>query len=332
MSDESSFESMLSSAEESETQPKPNASPPPPSSSAAQAEKPASKDNKASFKWDTFATVKDGVRERHATRKTFRSAGSFAIRSRLSSFFEVPEHEASSLFRVLSAPPADDDDDVSSSTTNTDPPPAHAVAPLTGGAKARRFLWLALTALGVIYGDIGTSPLYAFSSSLLAIAPASCQVGAGVACVWPEQEADTIGMLSLLLWSMTLVVTVQYVAVVLSLGFHGEGGTVALASQIGEHRKAPSTRATFARRCSSRACFSAFCATTAAARARIRASRSSSPSRACASTPRARSTTAPSAGSSGCSRTCRSTRPTFSSCRLTRRWRSARRCRFETRY
>jgi hypothetical protein len=171
--DESSFESMLSSAEESETQPKPNASPPPPSSSAAQAEKPASKDNKASFKWDTFATVKDGVRERHATRKTFRSAGSFAIRSRLSSFFEVPEHEASSLFRVLSAPPADDDDDVSSSTTNTDPPPGHAVAPLTGGAKARRFLWLTLTALGVIYGDIGTSPLYAFSSSLLAI-------GAGV--------------------------------------------------------------------------------------------------------------------------------------------------------
>jgi KUP system potassium uptake protein len=73
---------------------------------------------------------------------------------------------------------------------------------------------LILGALGVVYGDIGTSPLYAFREALHATGGAS-----------PE---EVLGLLSLIVWSLTLVVTVKYVGFVLRADNKGEGGTLSL--------------------------------------------------------------------------------------------------------
>ena len=75
---------------------------------------------------------------------------------------------------------------------------------------------LALAALGVVYGDIGTSPLYALRECL---SPAH-----GVA---PTPEA-VLGLLSLIFWALTLVVTLKYVVFVLRADLDGEGGIMAL--------------------------------------------------------------------------------------------------------
>jgi KUP system potassium uptake protein len=74
--------------------------------------------------------------------------------------------------------------------------------------------WLAV--LGVVYGDIGTSPLYALKSSM--------QVFEGV----PTGEVEILGILSLFFWSLVLVVTVKYVMLVMRADNHGEGGILAL--------------------------------------------------------------------------------------------------------
>ncbi|ONM13765.1 potassium transporter 26 [Zea mays] len=78
---------------------------------------------------------------------------------------------------------------------------------------------LAYQSLGVVYGDIGTSPLYTFSSFALP------NPGA----------ADILGILSLILWTLTLVSLVKYVFVVLHADDHGEGGTFALYSLLRQH-------------------------------------------------------------------------------------------------
>jgi KUP system potassium uptake protein len=75
-------------------------------------------------------------------------------------------------------------------------------------------MWLAV--LGVVYGDIGTSPLYALKASM--------QVFQGV----PVSEIEILGILSLFFWSLVLVVTVKYVMLVMRADNHGEGGILAL--------------------------------------------------------------------------------------------------------
>ena len=74
---------------------------------------------------------------------------------------------------------------------------------------------LVLGALGVVYGDIGTSPLYAFREALHASG------GEGA-------PRDVLGLLSLIVWSLTMVVTVKYVGFVLRADNKGEGGTLSL--------------------------------------------------------------------------------------------------------
>ncbi len=74
---------------------------------------------------------------------------------------------------------------------------------------------LALMALGVVFGDIGTSPLYAFETAL-GIAGAS----------------SAVGVASLILWTIFLVVTVKYAAVVMRADYHGEGGIFALMALL----------------------------------------------------------------------------------------------------
>ncbi|CAN7732505.1 potassium transporter Kup [Neorhizobium sp. LjRoot104] len=85
-------------------------------------------------------------------------------------------------------------------------------------AETSSFAVLLLGALGVVYGDIGTSPLYAFREAL----HASGQVPDAVV------GAEVMGLLSLIVWSLTIVVAVKYVGFVLRADNKGEGGTLSL--------------------------------------------------------------------------------------------------------
>src|SRR3954462_1368678 len=93
------------------------------------------------------------------------------------------------------------------------------VQPLSAGQHSRAGFWgLTLGAIGVVYGDIGTSPLYALRESVLAA------VGPGA----PASEAVVLGILSLIIWALVLVVTLKYVVILLRADNKGEGGTLAL--------------------------------------------------------------------------------------------------------
>src|SRR5262245_48707386 len=86
-------------------------------------------------------------------------------------------------------------------------------------ADATRFWPLTLGAVGVVYGDIGTSPIYAFREAAVA-ATGDAQVS----------QAIVLGILSLIVWSLLLLVTLKYVFVLLRADLNGEGGTFALMS------------------------------------------------------------------------------------------------------
>ena len=81
---------------------------------------------------------------------------------------------------------------------------------------------LSLAALGVVYGDIGTSPLYAFKVAVQAGAGAS--VGAG---------ATAMGIASLIIWSLIVIVSIKYAVLILRADNHGEGGVVAMLALLG---------------------------------------------------------------------------------------------------
>ena len=93
----------------------------------------------------------------------------------------------------------------------------------TNGAQAEAivhpsFRALTLGSIGVVYGDIGTSPLYALRESVLAA------VGPNAAA----SESAILGILSLIIWALILIVTVKYVIILLRADNNGEGGTLAL--------------------------------------------------------------------------------------------------------
>jgi KUP system potassium uptake protein len=100
--------------------------------------------------------------------------------------------------------------------------PSRATAPTSLAPEAAgtepRFWALTLGSIGVVYGDIGTSPLYAMRESVLAA------VGAGN----PASEAVVLGILSLVIWALLIVVTAKYVLILLRANNNGEGGTLAL--------------------------------------------------------------------------------------------------------
>ena len=76
---------------------------------------------------------------------------------------------------------------------------------------------LTLGAMGVVFGDIGTSPIYAFNEA----------VRAG-----GDTREEILGVLSLVFWTLTLVVSIKYLLFVLNADNRGEGGTLALLSQL----------------------------------------------------------------------------------------------------
>src|SRR5919198_31375 len=103
-------------------------------------------------------------------------------------------------------------------STQVDPSRPEA-QPLTALEKPSVGFWgLTLGAIGVVYGDIGTSPLYAVRESVLAA------VGPGA----PASEGAVLGILSLIIWALILVVTLKYVVILLRADNSGEGGTLAL--------------------------------------------------------------------------------------------------------
>ena len=84
----------------------------------------------------------------------------------------------------------------------------------------RRLLPLTLTAVGVVYGDIGTSPLYAMRECFF-----------GSHSVAPTRE-NVLGVLSLIIYSLVLVVSIKYMALVLRANNKGEGGILSLTSLL----------------------------------------------------------------------------------------------------
>src|SRR5476651_1376252 len=84
--------------------------------------------------------------------------------------------------------------------------------------------FLALTALGVVFGDIGTSPLYAFQVALIGVGHSA------------PTAADVLGIVSLILWALTAMVSLKYVIFVLRADNDGEGGILALLSLVASDR------------------------------------------------------------------------------------------------
>jgi KUP system potassium uptake protein len=85
------------------------------------------------------------------------------------------------------------------------------------GPQDKHFWALALGSIGVVYGDIGTSPLYALKEAV----KAATERGA-------TGEEAVLGILSLMTWTLLLVVTLKYVLILLNADNKGEGGTFAL--------------------------------------------------------------------------------------------------------
>jgi len=87
-------------------------------------------------------------------------------------------------------------------------------------AKAASKAALAVGAIGIVFGDIGTSPLYAFRETFAGPHPL------------PLDTDHVLGVISLIFWSMTLVVSIQYVTILMRADNKGQGGSLALVALI----------------------------------------------------------------------------------------------------
>ena len=106
----------------------------------------------------------------------------------------------------------------------TMPPGSAGDSPAKAAAAA-----MVIGALGVVFGDIGTSPLYTVKecfSEFTGLKPV------------PE---DVLGILSLITWALIVIVTLKYVAVVMRADNHGEGGVLALMALVSRRTSATST-------------------------------------------------------------------------------------------
>jgi KUP system potassium uptake protein len=111
---------------------------------------------------------------------------------------------------ALAGPQIDIADYLRDDEPDTPPPPAPT-----------SFAALTLGAIGVVYGDIGTSPIYAFRESLAAVRNTG-QI----------DPLAVLGILSLLIWALVLIVTVKYVLFLLRIDNRGEGGILALYTMV----------------------------------------------------------------------------------------------------
>jgi len=110
--------------------------------------------------------------------------------------------------------------------TPSTPPQTPRSAPHGEAPRGRYLAFLALAALGVVYGDIGTSPLYAMREAFH-----------GPHAI-PVTPGNVLGVLSLIFWSLVLVVTVKYHVVIIRADNKGEGGVLALMALVQGRRQA----------------------------------------------------------------------------------------------
>lgn len=89
-----------------------------------------------------------------------------------------------------------------------------------GKMDPRKLFYLALGSIGVVYGDIGTSPLYAFREALKPVASDGLTRG------------EVISLVSLMFWALTIIVTIKYVLFLLRADNDGEGGTLSLLALL----------------------------------------------------------------------------------------------------
>ncbi len=114
--------------------------------------------------------------------------------------------------------------------SRSDAAPLHALsAHVASEPRGRTLAALAFAALGVVYGDIGTSPLYAVRA---------CFSNEGVA----PTPANVYGVLSLILWSLVLLISVWYLGFILRADNRGEGGILALMALAVSGHRAPDRR------------------------------------------------------------------------------------------
>jgi len=93
---------------------------------------------------------------------------------------------------------------------------------MNNAATKQKLPPLVLGAIGVVYGDIGTSPLYAIQATFAGTHPL------------PVVEANILGVLSVMFWTIMLLVSFKYVTIILRADNHGEGGSMALLALVGE--------------------------------------------------------------------------------------------------
>ena len=99
--------------------------------------------------------------------------------------------------------------------------------PAISSGKDRGGALNTVKAAGLVFGDIGTSPIYTLTVILALI---------------PRTEAAVLGVLSLIIWTLILIVTVQYAWLAMSLGRKGEGGTIVLRELLSPLLKGPQSR------------------------------------------------------------------------------------------
>jgi len=126
-------------------------------------------------------------------------------------------------------------DPPATATSSTEVIPAGHAAPSTdeereGPAPPTGLAGLSVAALGIVFGDIGTSPVYTFRE-----------------CFNPEhglalQPENVLGVLSLIVWALILVVAVKYVLLIMRADNQGEGGILALLALAQEAVRSPRAR------------------------------------------------------------------------------------------
>src|SRR6185369_5944468 len=88
----------------------------------------------------------------------------------------------------------------------------------------KRILLLSLSALGIVFGDIGTSPIYALRECFHGSHP------------FPPTESNVLGVLSLIFWALMIIISLKYLLFVMRADNHGEGGILALLALLAPWR------------------------------------------------------------------------------------------------
>ena len=108
-------------------------------------------------------------------------------------------------------------------------PAAPAARPTVAAHAANPGQWAVLAALGVVFGDLGTSPLYTVQTIVQAMNGRFT-------------PADALGVLSLIVWTLIVIISVKYCVFVMRADNRGEGGILALMSSWAQTALSPASR------------------------------------------------------------------------------------------